>query len=67
MYLDYLKSVFIQNKCVFNIYTSYIIFLYYIILYFIVLIVTFKVGSLVKETMREKERERMKGQLDSIS
>ena len=37
-YLDYLKSVFIQNKCVFNKYKSYIIFLYYIILYFIVLI-----------------------------
>ena len=40
-YVDYLKSVVIQNKCVFNKHESYIIFLYYIILYFIVLILYF--------------------------
>ena len=40
-YFNYLKSVFIQNKCVFNKYKSCIIFFYYIILYFTVLIFYF--------------------------
>jgi len=40
-YLDYLKSGFIQNKCTFNKYKSYIIFLYYILFYFLIFLILF--------------------------
>jgi len=46
-YLHYLKNAFIQNKCVFNKYKSYIIFLYYILFYCINIILFYLKNFLI--------------------